>query len=262
MENTRIFAENLAQEAGDLLEDYFTLEGVYAEHKADFTVVTEADLAADSLLRQKIQAAYPDDLILTEESLKIDLNPDQPLWVVDPLDGTTNFSLGLHTWGVSIARLVSGYPQTGALYFPHLKELYSVERGEGAMLNHQPLKIRQKDHQPKTSFFACCSRTMRRYDVNLKYKTRILGAAAYDFCAVARGAAIAAFQATPKIWDIAAGWLVLEEAGGLVELYGGASPFPYLPQGAYSDQIYPTMMAANPKVAELMRRSIKRRPEK
>ena len=95
---------------------------------------------------------------------------------------------------------------------------------------------------------------MRQYDVSLRYKTRILGAAAYDFCSVARGAAIAAFQATPKIWDIAAGWLVLEEAGGTVELYSGGSPFPYLPDGTYTNKIYPAMMSANLEVAVKVRK--------
>jgi myo-inositol-1(or 4)-monophosphatase len=261
-EKTLTFAENLAQKTGLSLIHYFNLEGVDADLKDDRTVVTEADLAADTLIRREIQAAYPDDLILTEESNQITLNPERPLWIIDPLDGTTNFSLGLHTWGVSIARLISGYPQTAALYFPLLQELYSAQRGKGAYLNRQLVKINPQRKQNSTSFFACCSRTIRQYDVSLRYKTRILGAAAYDFCSVARGAAIAAFQATPKIWDIAAGWLVLEEAGGTVELYNGESPFPYLPHGTYSNTIYPTMMSANPKVAELLRKSIKKRPAK
>jgi len=254
------FATTLAREAGTLLAQFFRLEGVDSELKSDRTVVTEADLAADTLIRQAIQDTYPDELILTEESNHLPLDADRPLWVVDPLDGTTNFSLGLHTWGVSIARLVSGYPDTAALYFPLHQELYSARRGQGATLNQLPLKIIPKEQPPKTSFFACCSRTLRKYDVTLQYKTRILGSAAYDFCCVARGAAIAAFQATPKIWDIAAGWLVLEEAGGTVELYSGGSPFPYLPQGQYADSIYPTMMSANGKVAEKLRTSIKKRP--
>jgi myo-inositol-1(or 4)-monophosphatase len=262
MSETMTFAEKLAEKAGAILVGHFRLDGIDSELKEDRTLITDADLAADTFIRREIAAAYPDDLILSEENNQVALNMDQPLWVIDPLDGTTNFSLGLHTWGVSIARLVSGYPQTAALYFPLFQELYSAERGQGAFLNRQPLQITGHKKQPSISFFACCSRTIRQYDVSLKYKTRILGAAAYDFCSVARGAAIAAFQATPKIWDIAAGWLVLEEAGGLAELYGGGSPFPYLPQGAYTSKVYPSMMSANPVVTDLLRRSIKKRPGK
>ena len=262
MENPLTFSENLAQEAGNMLAKYFRLEGVDANLKEDRTVVTEADLAADSLIRKAIQNEFPDDLILTEETNQIPLDPDRPLWVIDPLDGTTNFSLGLHTWGVSIARLVSGFPEVAALYFPIYQELYSAQRGKGAFLNRQRLTINKQKQQPKISFFACCSRTFQHYDVRVRYKTRILGAAAYDFCSVARGAAIAAFQATPKIWDLAGGWLVLEEAGGIVELYTGGSPFPYLPDHPDSFMSYPTFMSANPAVASYLKDSIKKRPEK
>jgi myo-inositol-1(or 4)-monophosphatase len=260
MSNRLDFAEKLAQKAGETLSQYFRLEGVDADLKEDRTIVTKADLAADTLIRQEIEAAYPQDLILTEETNQIELNPDRPLWVIDPLDGTTNFSLGLHTWGVSIARLVAGYPEIAVLYFPLFQELYSARRGQGATLNHQPLSINPRHTRQSTSFFACCSRTFRKYDVNLRYKTRILGSAAYDFCIVARGAAIAGFQATTKIWDIAAGWLLVEEAGGLVELYGGGSPFPYLPHGEYINKTYPTMISANPTIAEKLRTGIKKRP--
>ena len=262
MENPLTFSENLAQEAGNMLTKYFRLEGVDANLKEDRTLVTEADLAADSLIRGAIQTEFPDDLILTEETNQIPLDPDRPLWVIDPLDGTTNFSLGLHTWGVSIARLISGFPEVAALYFPIYQELYSAQRGQGAFLNRQRLTINRQKQQPKISFFACCSRTFQQYDVSVRYKTRILGAAAYDFCSVARGAAIAAFQATPKIWDLAAGWLVLEEAGGIVELYTGGSPFPFLPDHSESFISYPTFMSANPDVASYLKNSIKKRPEK
>jgi len=245
-----------------MLTNYFKLEGIDSTLKEDRTLVTEADLAADSLIRKGIQSAFPDDLILTEETNQIPLEPDRPLWVIDPLDGTTNFSLGLHTWGVSIARLVSGFPDIAALYFPIYQELYSAKRGQGAYLNRQRLTIHGQSKPPQTSFFACCSRTFQQYEVRVRYKTRILGAAAYDFCCVARGAAIAGFQATPKIWDLAAGWLVLEEAGGIAELFTGGSPFPFLADKTYTSMIYPTLMSANPDVANYVKETLKKRPEK
>lgn len=262
MEDPLIFSENLAIEAGSTLTKYFSLDGVDANLKEDRTIVTEADLAADSLIQKAIQTAFPDDLILTEETNQVPLDANRPIWIIDPLDGTTNFSLGLHTWGVSIARLVSGFPDIAALYFPIYQELYSAQRGQGAYLNRQRLTINRQKNPPTVSFFACCSRTFQQYDVRVRYKTRILGAAAYDFCCVARGAAIAAFQATPKIWDLAAGWLVLEEAGGIPELFTGGAPFPYLPDHKDSFRSYPTFMSANPDVARYLKDSIKKRPEK
>lgn len=253
MNNTLHFAETLARQAGSLLTEFFQLNGIESTQKADHTVVTQADLAADDLIRSAIQAAYPEDQILTEESGITQYRPDRPMWIIDPLDGTTNFSLGLHTWGVSIARLVDGYPDIAAIYFPLYSELYTAKRGEGAFLNQQPLQIDPQNAQRTTAFFACCSRTFRRYQVGVRYKTRILGAAAYDFCCVARGAAIAGFQVTPKIWDIAGGWLVLEEAGGSAQLHGGGSPFPYTVMEGFERISYPTVMAANASLGEKVR---------
>lgn len=250
MNTTLAFAENLARQAGNLLADYFQLSGIESTQKADHTVVTKADLASDELIRSAIRTAYPEDQILTEESGITQYQPSHPIWVIDPLDGTTNFSLGLHTWGVSIARLVEGYPDTAALFFPLYNELYTAQRGQGAFLNGQPLRINPKNARRSTAFFTCCTRTFRHYQVGVRYKTRILGAAAYDFCCVARGAAIAGFQATPKIWDIAAGWLVLEEAGGCAQLHDGSSPFPYVVQDGFEKISYPSVMAANSQVAE------------
>ncbi len=256
MDQTRTFAEDLARQAGDLLLTYFNLRGTRADTKEDNTIITEADIAADDLIRRGIQSAFPDDHVLTEETGITMPETDQPLWVIDPLDGTTNFSLGLHTWGVSIARLVHGYPETGALFFPLFDELYSAQRDSGAYLNRQPLQVNPAHAARRTAFFTCCSRTFRRYDVRVRYKTRILGSAAYDFCCVARGAAIAGFQATPKIWDIAAGWLVLEEAGGAVGLHSREAPFPFRVETGYEKVNYPTVMAANPEMWEKIRSQI------
>ena len=256
MTDTLTFAENLARKAGQMLISYFNLQGTSAHTKEDKTIITEADLAADRLIRDLIQSAFPDDAVLTEETGITPPKTERPLWVIDPLDGTTNFSLGLHTWGVSIARLLGGLPEIGALYFPLFDELYSARRGGGAFLNGQPLEINPAHAARRTAFFTCCSRTFRKYQVRVRYKTRILGSAAYDFCCVARGAAIAGFQATPKIWDIAAGWLVLEEAGGFVQLHSGESPFPFRVESGYQKTNYPTVMAANPELGEKIRSQI------
>lgn len=242
--NPLTFASNLAQQTGELLLEYFSPRGRKASFKPDRTVVTEADLAADRLITAAIQENFPDDTLLSEE-----LHPEVgdetgAVWVIDPLDGTTNFSLGLHYWGTSIARLVGGWPQVAALYFPLFDELYSAQKGMGARFNSESLQIKPPDKSQPTSFFSCCSRTFRRYDVTVPYKTRILGAASYTLCAVARGSAILGFEATPKIWDIAGGWLVVKEAGGMVETLDGSQPFPLLPERDYGKRDYPILTAA------------------
>lgn len=253
------FTEDLATQTGELLKTFFHLDGIDAEVKSDRTVVTEADLSADRFIREAIRAAYPDDEILTEETNPIEINPSKPLWVVDPLDGTTNFSLGLHIWGVSIARIVNGYTETAALHFPLFDELYSAQRNQGAFLNHKPLTVNPLRPEMPTAFFTCCSRALRRYNLDIRYKFRLLGSAAYDFCLVARGGAIAGFQSNTKIWDIAAGWLVLEEAGGTAQSHPSGSPFPYYADRQPPDTPYPILMAANPEIAARLAPAITKR---
>ena len=242
--DTLSFTTDLARQTGELLLEYFSPRGMKASFKPDRTVVTEADLEADRLISNAIRKNFPGDTLLSEELQTKATDSTNAVWVIDPLDGTTNFSLGLHYWGTSIARLVDGWPQVTALYFPLFDELYSAQVGKGATLNGEPLQTKSPGKSQPTSFFSCCSRTFRRYDVKVRYKTRILGAAAYTMCAVARGSAILGFEATPKIWDIAGGWLVVQEAGGVVETLDGSEPFPIVPGQDYGKYNYPTLTAA------------------
>lgn len=252
MLNMLQFASDLARQTGQLLLGYYDHRGSQVSLKTDRTVVTEADLAADQLIAAALQAAYPDDLLISEEKgTSLPAGASGPTWVVDPLDGTTNFSLGLPVWGVSIARIENGWPQLGALYFPLLDELYAAQLGLGATLNGEPIQVKPPMPDQPTAFFACCGRTHRRYVVKVPYKPRILGSAAYSFCAVARGAAVLGFETTPKLWDLAAAWLLLQEAGGAVEIYAGSPPFPLLAGQEFAQIPYPTLFAATP---ELLRR--------
>jgi myo-inositol-1(or 4)-monophosphatase len=242
------FAVQLARQAGELQVGLLAAGELDPRLKDDHSLVTRADIESDRLITAAIRRSFPGDLLLSEE-----LQPDFPsgsgasaraVWVVDPLDGTTNFHLGLPFWGVSIARLVNGWPETAALYFPQVGELYSAQKGQGAWLNGKVLHVR-RDQFRKLSFFACCSRTLQRYRVDIPYKTRILGCAAYTFCSVARNIAILGFEATPRIWDIAGAWLVLQEAGAEVTTLDGLSPLPLRPGLDYANQSFPTLAAAD-----------------
>ena len=134
-----IFARTLAFEAGKLLLEFFRKPNIETSMKGDNSVVTEADMAADRLISQSIHERYPDDFILSEE-LRTDYPPDPSgsVWIVDPLDGTTNFSMGFHYWGVLLCRLADGRPELTVMYFPLLDELYSAYRGQGALESQQP----------------------------------------------------------------------------------------------------------------------------
>jgi myo-inositol-1(or 4)-monophosphatase len=260
--DTLNFAIQLARDTGQLLLNYFNPQGSSTKLKPDQSVITEADLAADELISKAIHDQYPDDSLISEELQPVYHPQDSAhlngVWVVDPLDGTTNFSLGLPIWGISIARLVSGWPEIGVIYFPIFDELYTALRGDGANLNGKPLQVSPPDKANKTSFFSSCSRTYRLYEVGIRFKPRILGSAAYTFCAVSRGIAILGFEATPKIWDIAAGWLLVNEAKGSVDVFDSEKqPFPLIPEMDYRDLIFPTIIAASPKLLGLARQELK-----
>lgn len=246
------YAISLARQTGDLLIDYFKRTNLDTRLKADKSVVTEADIAADELISTALQQTYPNDLLLSEElspsASGKDFSTQPGLWIVDPLDGTTNFSLGLHYWGILISYLEAGYPTQTVMYFPLLDELYTAQCGKGATLNGQSIQVEPPDPQKRTTYFSCCSRTHKRYRVSIPYKSRILGSAAYSLCAVARGIALVSFEATPKIWDIAGGWLLVQEAGGSVETLDGSQPFPIRLDQSYARQNFPTLAAANPSL--------------
>jgi myo-inositol-1(or 4)-monophosphatase len=250
MTDSLSFAVQLARQAGDILEEYFSSRSLSTRLKSDDSVVTDADLASDHWITRQITTQFPGNLILSEELqpdyLVNDPNNLAAVWVIDPLDGTTNFSLGLPIWGVCITRVVEGWPQETVQFFPRTNELYSAKSGEGAWLNDSPIHVDQSNQT--STFFSCCSRTYQRYQISIPYKTRIMGSAAYSFCCVARGAAIIGFEAAPKIWDIAGAWLLIQEAGGVIETLDGSLPFPLQSAVDYRNQNFPTLAAPNPRL--------------
>lgn len=253
------FAVQLSKQTGELLMRIFNPSGIPAALKADKTFVTEADLAADQLIADAIGRQYPQDAILSEELQPVLDRHTSAVWIVDPLDGTTNFSLGLPIWGISIARLEAEQLVCAAIYFPTLGELYSAQLNVGAWFNGEPLRPAPPVPGRTASFFACCTRTYRHFEVGLKYKCRILGSAAYTWCTVARGIAAIGFEVAPKIWDIAGGWLIVREAGGVADSYNDPAPFPLSPGLDYRQRNFPTLMAATPELLDKARQQIRPR---
>lgn len=247
------FGVDLARQVGQLLLGYFRRETLQTELKADASLVTEADVAADELVARAVGHAYEGDALLSEElSPRYDGDGDA-VWVVDPLDGTTNFAAGLQHWGVCLARVVGGLPRSAVLFFPVLDELYVAVDGEGATLNGSKLHVRAPSSARPHGILACCSRTPRLYNLNLPYKVRVLGSSAYGLVAVARGSAAIAFETRPKIWDLAAASLVVREAGGvfrsLEQQHGPGEPFPLRRGLEYAGRSYPVLAAASAELA-------------
>ncbi len=250
------FIRNLSVETGEILRELYAQGRGGARYKADQTLLTEADLAADRHITAAIRSAFPDDHILSEEHETSYPADGRPTWIVDPLDGTTNFSQGLHHWGVSICRVVAGFPQHAALAFPLIGEVFTAQAGSGATLNGSRLVVPPAESHP-VSFFLADSRLNRRYTADLPYKPRILGSAAYNFCGIAKGIAVIGFESIPKIWDIAGSWLVLKEAGGAMQ--GLESEiFPLIPATDYRKRSYPVAGAADEMLLASALAAIKR----
>ncbi len=258
MDSVLAFTIQLARQSGEILLDYFHRPQIKAGYKPDYSIVTEADIAVDRHISMAIRTVFPDDVLLSEE-LQPDYSPareNPSLWVVDPLDGTTNFSLGLHYWGVSLVRIENGFPSLAVQYFPLLNELYTAQKGCGAFLNEQRMHVCTPNPANRTTFFSCCSRTHKNYMVSIPYKTRILGSATYSMCNLARGNALISFEARAKIWDFAGAWLMIPEAEGCIETFDRSEPFPLLPGTQFASQNDAILAAATPELMEKARQKI------
>lgn len=249
------FAQRLAAEAGGLITSYF--RRTVARRKSDGTLVTEADERANELIVQAIRSAWPDHAILSEEGDTCYDPATEYTWVIDPLDGTTNFARGFPIWGVSIGLLRAGAPVVAVVDFPLLGESYWATAGRGAFCNGEELATDQSARIDNQQIFTQCTRTRRRLNIRSPLKARMLGSAAYHLLAMARGSSLVAVESTPKVWDLAGAVLVAQEAGGVVEGLDGSPVFP-LPSEAldYAAVSRPVLAAANRNVLDEFRASI------
>ena len=259
MNNSIDFITNLAKYVGKEILTYFKPEGITATLKSDKTTVTEADTIADRLITEFINASFPDDNILSEESSLVLKSTEGSTWVIDPLDGSTNFSLGFPHWGVSIARVTNGYPDLAAAYFPVFDELFSAELDHGAFLNGLRITTRDPEKDRPQNIMTCSGNAQNIYKIKLPYKKRTVGSAAYDYCIVARGTSIFGIQNKSKIWDLAAGYLILKEAGGDVRFLNEMLPFPLRDTINYNDYKFPSFMASSREILEYSEQRIEKR---
>lgn len=252
------FAQELADAAGQGLVAW--LGRASTATKRDGSMVTEADLEVDRLVHDAVTAVWPGHGVVSEETSHLYAGDDYT-WVVDPLDGTTNFANGLAYWGSSIALLHHHEPLLAVMDFPLLQQRFSAVRGHGAYLNGQPLAVRPPSQLHGNQFFTADSRAYRFLEVRLPVKARILGAATYDIAAVAAGVSVACIETTPKVWDLAAAWLVAQEAGAVAgTLFDGPSLFPLSPGQDYRQRVFPVLIAANADLWQQFRASIHLRP--
>lgn len=185
--------------------------------KGDGSPVTAIDVEVNERLAAAVASAFPDHAMLSEE-LDTHHGATEWTWIVDPIDGTSNFTSGLPYWCVSIALTRQGRPVYGLVDAPPIDACYESVRGEGATRNGAAIHVRERVDfdDPRSAHVPLLLATAmaRRGAPRLRLNPRVMGAAALDLCLVAEGTAAAAISTKPKVWDHAAGGLIVEEAGG------------------------------------------------
>ena len=224
MKDYREFIETVAVEAGALLRERID-DRHTVQYKGEINLVTEADRLSEALIVERIRRAFPDHDILAEESPET-ANGSGFRWIIDPLDGTTNYAHGYPVFCVSIALEVEGMIRLGAVYNPMLDELFIAEKGEGAFLNGRRLAVSRTAKLSRgllATGFPYDLRENRNNNINYfgamalnAQAIRRAGSAALDLAYVAAGRFDGFWELKLMPWDTAAGWLLVAEAGGIV----------------------------------------------
>ncbi len=192
---------------------------VGSQHKPDGTPVTDADHATDERLANVIADAFPTHGVLSEE--RTTTVPDTEwCWIIDPIDGTSNFIVGLPWWCVSVALAHEGEVVLALVDAPALDARWTAVRGEGARRNGRRLRVREpvdwRDRRQRHVPLMLTTGTARRARrAGIRLNPRVMGSTALDLCAVAEGVAAGSLAMVPHVWDVAAGALLVAEAGGV-----------------------------------------------
>ncbi len=221
-------AIEIAHEAGTVLRQFFE-QRVRFELKGAFDLVTAADRASEKLIVERLTARFPDYSILAEEGGGR-TGASEYRWYVDPLDGTTNFAHGYPVFNVTLALEKAGELIAGVVFDPSRNELFTAERGSGAFLNGRRIHVSQAPVLNDCLFSTGFPSRRRHLDVNIHFYYQLAmathgvrrgGAAALDLAYVACGRLDGYWEFALSPWDMAAGKLLVEEAGGIcTDMFG------------------------------------------
>lgn len=246
------YAKIFAKGAGKVLLKRFKKRKLVIEKKGDIDLVTDADKKAEAHIIGSIFNKFPEDSILAEESGEIPVKNSKYRWIIDPLDGTTNFAQKFYLFAVSIAIEGESGIEGGVVYIPYFDELYYARKGKGAFLNNDPIKVAQKEKLINSVLATGFPYSKNENnDNNLEEHNKMIikcrdirraGSAAIDLVYTASGIWDGYWEKKLKPWDIAAGALIVKEAGGVVKALN-AENFDYM-----SGDI----VAGNEKIVNLM----------
>ena len=239
------FAIQTAREAGHVLAERFGRTVLQVSYKGDIDLVTESDLAAERLIIERIRSYYPRHAILSEEagasthdSDDVGAQQSEYKWIVDPLDGTTNYAHGYPCFCVSIALERAGEIIVGVIYDPMRDEMFAAERGEGATLNGRRIRVSQTDDLNRALLCTGFPYDVRDRGEFVRHFAGFImhaqavrrdGSAALDLAYVACGRFDGFWEEGLRPWDVAAGVILVEESGGHVTHYDGSRFRVYAP---------------------------------
>lgn len=223
---------NISHEAGEIVRNGFGRNLTIEFKTGETNLVTDIDKASEKYIKEFVQKKYPSHSILAEESGELK-NQSEYLWVVDPLDGTTNFAHGLPIFSVSIGLQKNGVTIAGVVYDVMQDITYYAEQGSGAYANSSKITVSKNSNLARSvlvtgfpyNIIEDPDNALEKFTALTKAArgVRRLGSAAIDLCYVARGVFDGFWEVYLHPWDICAGKLILEEAGGLVTDFEGNS---------------------------------------
>jgi myo-inositol-1(or 4)-monophosphatase len=246
------FCHEITEKVGtQLKQDFGKLQ---ATRKADGTLVTQADKWADFEIRKGIKLNFPEHGVLTEETEHIFPENDF-CWVIDPIDGTTNFTRGIPIWGISLGLLYQGNPVFGYVKFPQFNQVFhgyyygnsGLTGPVGSYLNDQPIHT-SLDEPSLNHLFNICARSTAVLNQPFPCKPRLIGVASYNLLLVAAGISLGGVEATSKVWDLAAALPILQAAGGVFVPLTTNSIFPLEIGKNYGNISYSFLAVSRPEL--------------
>jgi myo-inositol-1(or 4)-monophosphatase len=247
-------AEEAARRGAEQLESWRARFVVREKGRAD--LVTDADLASQHAVRSFLEQQFPDHGFVGEEDPASHGRPapgSPPTWVVDPLDGTTNYAHDVPAYCVSIGLVIDGQPAVGVIYDPRTNELFSGAAGQGATLNGTPIAVSKSAELGHSLIGVGFSSSLRTLDremacwKHLARQTRSLrrnGSTAISLAYVAAGRFDGYWSFTNNAWDVVAGFLLVREAGGTVTCADGSPLDPFRPDSAVSNGLIQEQLLA------------------
>jgi len=244
--------------------------GFTVSHKGATNLVTEVDVAAEQLIVARILESFPNHTILAEEN-HANTKRGSHTWIIDPIDGTTNYAHRYPVFAVSIGLEIEGELEWGVVYDPNLEEVFTARRGAGAFCNGAPLRVSSTADLGLSLLATGFPYDIRTSRANLEHFFNFMlcsqavrrgGSAALDFCYVAAGRLEGFWEVELHPWDSAAGFLLVREAGGLVTDFSGAHGSIYHPQvvasnGRIHQEMLDVLSRAQSRIDDLPEKAFK-----